>query len=55
MDGVDTPSKPEAVADDEQGIRDIAAKNGDLILQIEHNNTSLKTRIHSFRVATAAL
>jgi hypothetical protein len=55
MDGVDTPSKPEAVADDEQGITDIAAKNGDLILQIEHNNTTLKTTVHSFRVATSAL
>jgi hypothetical protein len=29
MDGVDTPSKPDAVADDETGITDIAAKNGD--------------------------
>ena len=55
MDGVDTPSKPEAVADDEQGITDVAAKNGDLILQIEHDNTALKTTVHSFRVATSAL
>ena len=55
MDGVDTPSKAEAVADDDQGITDIAAKNGDLILQIEHDNINLKTTVHSFRVATSAL
>jgi hypothetical protein len=55
MDGVDTPSKPEAVPDDEQGITDIATKNSDLILQIEHDNTALKTTVHSFRVATSAL
>lgn len=55
MDGVDTPSKPDAAADKEQGITDIATKNGDLILQIEHNNIALKTTVHSFRVATSAL
>lgn len=55
MDGVDTPSKPDAAADEEQGITDIATKNGDLILQIEHNNIALKTTVHSFRVATSAL
>lgn len=56
MDGVDTPAKPKAQEDAEPGgIADIAVKNGDLVLQIEHANASLDITLHSFRVSTTAL
>lgn len=56
MDGVDTPAKPKAQEDAEsRGIADIALKNGDLVLQIEHANSSLDVTLHSFRVSTTAL
>ena len=56
MDGVDTPAKPKAQEDAEPGgIADIAVKNGDLVLQIEHANASLDVTLHSFRVSTTAL
>lgn len=55
MEGVDTPSKPSAkdVGDDETGIVEIASKNGDLVLHIEHGVPEPK--IHSFKVSTTAL
>lgn len=56
MDGVDTPAKPKAQEDAEPGgIADIAVKNGDLVLQIEHANANLDVTLHSFRVSTTAL
>ncbi|GAB7326970.1 hypothetical protein MBLNU13_g10920t1 [Cladosporium sp. NU13] len=56
MDGVDTPAKPKAQEDAEPGgIADIAVKDGDLVLQIEHANASLDLTLHSFRVSTTAL
>ncbi|KAM0711072.1 hypothetical protein Q7P35_001811 [Cladosporium inversicolor] len=56
MDGVDTPAKPKAREDAEPGgIADIAVKNGDLVLQIEHANASLDVTLLSFRVSTTAL
>lgn len=56
MDGVDTPAKPKAQEDAEPGgVADIALKNGDLVLQIEHANASLDLTLHSFRVSTTAL
>jgi hypothetical protein len=56
MDGVDTPAKPKAQEDAEPGgIADIALKNGDLVLQIEHANTNLDVTLHFFRVSTTAL
>ena len=56
MNGVDTPAKPKAQEDAEPGgITDIAVKNGDLVLQIEHANASLDVTLHSFRVSTTAL
>jgi hypothetical protein len=56
MDGVDTPAKPKATEDAEPGgIADIALKNGDLVLQIEHANATLDVTLHSFRVSTTAL
>lgn len=56
MEGVDTPAKPKAAEDAEPGgIADIALKNGDLVLQIEHANATLDVTLHSFRVSTTAL
>lgn len=61
MDGIDTPPKPKKTKakdseDDEPGgIVDIAPKDGDLVLQIEHANASLGITLHSFRVSISAL
>lgn len=56
MDGIDTPSKSQATGgDDEPGIADIALKNGDLVLHIEHGNSEKSTVFHDFRVSAAAL
>ncbi|TLD05680.1 hypothetical protein E2P81_ATG10287 [Venturia nashicola] len=61
MDGIDTPPKPKKTkAKDSEdaepgGIVDIALKDGDLVLQIEHANASLEITLHSFRVSISAL
>jgi hypothetical protein len=57
MEGIDTQAKPTKASEDTEpgGISDIALKNGDLVLQIEHANAALDITLHSFRVSTTAL
>jgi hypothetical protein len=57
MDGIDTPAKPSKTPEHPEpaGIADIALKNGDLVLEIEHANASLDITLQSFRVSTTAL